>query len=129
MERHPVNNLRGAVGPSPIYNDISLGLGSAIHIMSTEAQLESLLEVINSSARQAIAEYKKGGNDVPTINSPEFHPLDNSAHNVVLRKAVRVLEGACQQLCASLAPPQRTVLNVSSLSCTTQLNMKFITFM
>lgn len=85
--------------------------------MVAEAQLEALLEIINTSARQAIAEYKKGGNDVPTINSTEFHPLDTSAHNVALRKAVRLLEGACQQLCASLAPPQRTVVNVSPPSC------------
>ena len=97
--------------------------------MSAVAQIEALLEIINSSARQAIVEYEKEGNDVPTINSTEFHPLDNSVHNVALRKAVRGLEGACQQLCASLAPPQRTVLKVSSLSCITQLNLKFITFM
>ena len=96
--------------------------------MSTEAHLESLLEIINSSARQAIAEYKKGGNDVPTINSAGFHPLDTSTHHVALRKAVRLLEGACQQLCASLAPPQRTVLNVGSLSRITRLNLKLITF-
>ena len=83
--------------------------------MSAEAQLEALLEIINTSARQAIAEYKKGGNDVPTINSTEFHPLDTSTNTVTLRKAVRLLEGACQQLCASLAPPQHTVVNVSSL--------------
>ena len=84
--------------------------------MSAVAQIEALLEIINSSARQAIVEYEKEGNDVPTINSAEFHPLDTSTHNVAYRKAVRLLEGACQQLCASLAPPQRTVLNVSSIS-------------
>ena len=104
------------------------GLGNTPFEMSAEAQLEALLEIVNSSARQAIVEYKKEGNDVPTINSAEFHPLDTSAHHVALRKAVRLLEGACQQLCASLAPPQRTVLNVSLLSCITQLNLKFITF-
>ena len=40
--------------------------------MSREAQLEALLEIINSSdARQAITEYKpeKGCNNVPTISS------------------------------------------------------------
>jgi len=84
--------------------------------MSGEAQLEALLEIINSSARQAIAEYRKGCNNVPTISSAELHPLDSSIDNVVLRKAIRLLEGACQQLCASLAPPQRTVLNASSIS-------------
>ncbi|KAI6000906.1 S-adenosyl-L-methionine-dependent methyltransferase [Pisolithus albus] len=78
---------------------------------SGEAQLEALLEIINSSARQAISEYKKHGNDVPTIHSTEFHPLDFATDTVALKKAVRLLEGACQQLCASLAPPQHTVIN------------------
>lgn len=78
---------------------------------SEEAQLEALLEIINSSAREAISEYKKHGNAVPTIHSTEFHPLDFATDTVALKKAVRLLEGACQQLCASLAPPQHTVIN------------------
>ncbi|KAF9236989.1 O-methyltransferase-domain-containing protein [Melanogaster broomeanus] len=81
--------------------------------MSAEAQLEALLEIINSSARQAIAEYKKGGNDVPTIHSKTFHPVDFATDTVALKKSVRLLEGACQQLCASLAPPQHTVINIA----------------
>jgi hypothetical protein len=87
-------------------------------MMSGEAQLEALLEIITTSARQAIAEYKKHGNgvDVPTIQSVEFHPLDFKEDTVALKRAVRSLEGACQQLCASLAPPQHTVVNVSLAS-------------
>ncbi|KAG6335262.1 hypothetical protein ID866_3818 [Astraeus odoratus] len=81
--------------------------------MSGEAQLEALLEIINSSARQAIAEYKKSSSDVPTINSTELHPLDAASDTVKLRKAIRLLEGACQQLCASLAPPQHTIVNLA----------------
>ncbi|KAI6026550.1 S-adenosyl-L-methionine-dependent methyltransferase [Pisolithus microcarpus] len=79
--------------------------------MSGEAQLEALLEIINSSARLAIAEYKNHGNSVPTIHSTEFHPLDFATDTVALKKVIRPLEGACQQLCASLAPPQHTVIN------------------
>ncbi|KAG9311297.1 S-adenosyl-L-methionine-dependent methyltransferase [Chiua virens] len=79
--------------------------------LSTEAQLEALLDIITTSARQAIAEYKKDGNDVPTIHSKTFHPIDFATDTVALRKAVRLLEGACQQLCASLAPPQHTLHN------------------
>ncbi|KAF8840189.1 S-adenosyl-L-methionine-dependent methyltransferase [Paxillus ammoniavirescens] len=81
--------------------------------MPGEAQLEALLEIITTSARQAIEEYKRHGNgvDVPTIQSVGFHPLDFKEDTVALKKAVRSLEGACQQLCASLAPPQHTVVN------------------
>lgn len=84
--------------------------------MSGEAQLEALLEIINSSARQAIAEYKKGGNEVPTIHSKDNHPIDFANDSLALKKAVRLLEGASQQLCASLAPPQHTLMNVSRMS-------------
>lgn len=84
--------------------------------MSAEAQLEALLEIINTSARQAIAEYKKGGNEVPTIHSKTYHPIDFETDTVALKKSVRLLEGACQQLCASLAPPQHTLQNVSCIS-------------
>lgn len=84
--------------------------------MSAESQLEALLEIINTATRQAIAEYKKGGHEVPTIHSKTYHPIDFATDTVVLKKAVRLLEGACQQLCASLAPPQHTVQNVSRLS-------------
>ncbi|KAI6157185.1 O-methyltransferase-domain-containing protein [Pisolithus tinctorius] len=76
------------------------------------AELEALLEIINSSARLAITEYKKHGNNVPTIYSTEFHPLDFATDTVALKKAIRLLEDACQQLCASLAPPQHTLANV-----------------
>ncbi|KAF9245410.1 S-adenosyl-L-methionine-dependent methyltransferase [Melanogaster broomeanus] len=81
--------------------------------MSAEAQLEALLEIINTSARQAIAEYKKGGNHVPTIHSKTFHPIDFATNTLALRRAVKLLEGACQQLCASLAPPLHTITNIA----------------
>ncbi|KAH7890353.1 S-adenosyl-L-methionine-dependent methyltransferase [Phlebopus sp. FC_14] len=79
--------------------------------LSGEAHLEALLEIIATSARQAISEYKKHGHGVPTIYTSEFHPLDLKEDTVALKKAVRLLEGACQQLCVSLAPPQHTVIN------------------
>ncbi|KAL4079704.1 hypothetical protein J3A83DRAFT_4085377 [Scleroderma citrinum] len=44
-------------------------------------------------------------NSIPIINSTELHPLDSAVDIVELRKAICLLEGACQQLCASLAPP------------------------
>ncbi|KAG9311288.1 hypothetical protein JVU11DRAFT_8376 [Chiua virens] len=73
-----------------------------------EAQLEALLEITNTSARQAIAEYKKVDNDVPTIHPKGYHPLDSATDTVALKKATRLLQGSCHQLCASLAPPQQT---------------------
>ncbi|KIJ65800.1 hypothetical protein HYDPIDRAFT_151410 [Hydnomerulius pinastri MD-312] len=81
--------------------------------MSGQREVEALLKIIQNSARSAVAEYSKGGQEVPTRRSTDFHPLDCASDNVQLKKAVRLLEGACQQLCASLAPPQRTIMNLT----------------
>ena len=84
--------------------------------MSGEAQLEVLLNIITTSACQAIAEYKKGGNDIPMIHSKTYHPPDFATNIVTLKKAVELLEGACQQLYTLLAPPQYTICNVRHIT-------------
>jgi len=60
----------------------------------------------------AIAEYEKAGDDVPFIDSTGPHPLDDALDQVVLKSALRTLEGACAQLCTSLAPPSHTANNL-----------------
>ena len=81
-------------------------------MLTNKAKLEALLKLINSAAQEAIVEYEKAGGDVPSIDSTEFHPLDNALDHVALKSAVRTLEGACAQLCATLAPPFHTATNV-----------------
>ncbi|KAG1828542.1 S-adenosyl-L-methionine-dependent methyltransferase [Suillus variegatus] len=76
-----------------------------------ELKVEALLDIINSSARKAMAEYKNTGHGVPGVDAGTFHPLDFATDTLVLRKAIRLLEGACEQLNTILAPPQRTVNN------------------
>lgn len=81
--------------------------------MSTnKAKLEALLKLVNSATQEAIAEYEKAGGDVPSIDSTEPHPLDNAIDQVALKSAIRTLEGACAQLCTTLAPPSHTAINV-----------------
>ncbi|KAG1864910.1 hypothetical protein F4604DRAFT_1015780 [Suillus subluteus] len=64
-----------------------------------EAKLEALLDIINSSAHQAIAEYKKTGHGVPSTHATTFHPLDLTTDTLALKKAIRrLLEGAYHQL-------------------------------
>ncbi|KAI9574085.1 O-methyltransferase-domain-containing protein [Boletus coccyginus] len=80
--------------------------------MSTNrAKLETLLKLVNSAAQEAIAEYEKTGGDAPAIDASELHPLDN-IDNIALRSAIRTLEGACGQLCTTLAPPSHTAINL-----------------
>lgn len=78
---------------------------------SNEVKVEALLDIINSSAREAMGEYKKTGHGVPSADSSTFHPLDLATDTLALRQAIRLLEGACHQLNAILAPPQHTVHN------------------
>ncbi|KAG2159089.1 S-adenosyl-L-methionine-dependent methyltransferase [Suillus bovinus] len=81
-----------------------------------EVKVEALLGIINSSAREAMAEYKNTGHGVPDIDAGTFHPLDLATDTLVLRKAIRLLEGACEQLNTILAPPQHTAYNASSVN-------------
>ncbi|KAJ8588308.1 S-adenosyl-L-methionine-dependent methyltransferase [Rhizopogon salebrosus TDB-379] len=78
---------------------------------SNEVKFEALLGIITSSAREALAEYKKTGHGIPGADSPNFHPLDLATDTVALKKAIRLLEGAYHQLSAMLAPPQHTAYN------------------
>ncbi|KAG1897459.1 S-adenosyl-L-methionine-dependent methyltransferase [Suillus fuscotomentosus] len=76
-----------------------------------ELKVEALLDIINSSARKAMAEYKNTQHGVPGVDAGTFHPLDLAIDTLALRKAIRLLEGACEQLNTILAPPQHTVYN------------------
>ncbi|KAG2055678.1 S-adenosyl-L-methionine-dependent methyltransferase [Suillus hirtellus] len=76
-----------------------------------EVKVETLLSLINSSAREAIAEYKNTGHGVPGVDAGTLHPLDFAMDTLALRKAIRLLEGACGQLNTILAPPQHTAYN------------------
>jgi hypothetical protein len=74
------------------------------------AKLDALLLLLNSAAQKTIAEYEQMG-EVPSTES--VHPLDSQPPTLALKRALRVLEGACEALCTTLAPPAHTLLNVS----------------
>ncbi|KZP16932.1 S-adenosyl-L-methionine-dependent methyltransferase [Athelia psychrophila] len=78
--------------------------------LTPKARLEALLALINSAAHDAISEYERVG-EVPSIDT--VHPLDTTSASLALRKAVRVMEGACEQLITTLAPPAHTLLKRS----------------
>ncbi len=42
------------------------------------------------------------------------HPLDDQVSSTEMREAIQTIEGACAQLCALVARPNRTMLSVSS---------------
>ncbi|KAG1775552.1 S-adenosyl-L-methionine-dependent methyltransferase [Suillus placidus] len=57
-----------------------------------EVKVEALLDIINSSAREAMAQYKNTGHGVPGADSSTFHLLDLATDTLALRKAIRLLE-------------------------------------
>ncbi|KAF8656493.1 hypothetical protein AX16_002512 [Volvariella volvacea WC 439] len=79
--------------------------------MSNNETVEALLNLIQTAARAAAQEYISTGGDVPSLSSTARHPLDSVLNNVALKRAIRVLEGACDQLCSMLAPPAHLLFN------------------
>ncbi|KAL0571307.1 hypothetical protein V5O48_010657 [Marasmius crinis-equi] len=80
---------------------------------SGKAQLEALLQLIQSATYNAIAEYETTGYGVPRPGDTQRHHLDDSGEAFELRKAVRILESACERLCTTLAQPMHTLINRS----------------
>ncbi|EIW80789.1 S-adenosyl-L-methionine-dependent methyltransferase [Coniophora puteana RWD-64-598 SS2] len=77
--------------------------------MSGNVDVDTLLALINSSATAAVAEWQKKGQDVPPLSAPETHPIDTATDVVALKKALRVLEGACEHLTTLLSPNGQTI--------------------
>ncbi|KAI6168772.1 hypothetical protein EDD17DRAFT_1822290 [Pisolithus thermaeus] len=49
---------------------------------------------------------------VPSVNSANFCPLDEALDQVELKAAIHTLEGACAQLCMTLAHPGHKEMNL-----------------
>lgn len=80
--------------------------------MSTRAQVESLLSIITEAAYNALEQYETTGVPAPILDSTKEHPLDQVDDSIALKKMISQLEGACEQLCTTLAPPSHTIMNV-----------------
>jgi hypothetical protein len=85
-------------------------------------QISSLLTLINDAARTLQEAYIDEDGYVPYLDDTESHPLDGKLSPPEMKEAVQVLEGACAQLCATLARPNHTLLNVSPNQLSFQLD-------
>ncbi|KAJ7135971.1 S-adenosyl-L-methionine-dependent methyltransferase [Mycena epipterygia] len=74
-------------------------------------QISSLLTLINETTRALEAGYTKDHGCVPSLDETQPHRLDGKLSSPEMKEAVQVLEGACAQLCATLARPNHTVIN------------------
>ncbi|KAJ3737777.1 hypothetical protein DFJ43DRAFT_1164016 [Lentinula guzmanii] len=79
--------------------------------MTGPSEVQHLLKIISQAATDALNEYARHGEEVPSIYETKSHPLDIAETAFTLKKAIRTLEGACNQLCSTLAPPLHTVIN------------------
>ena len=80
----------------------------------SQSQAAALVGLISDAARVIEAQYAKSSQpSVPSLDDLTPHPLDSQIAPMELKLAIQTLEGACAQLCATLARPNHTVTNVS----------------
>ncbi|KZT21972.1 S-adenosyl-L-methionine-dependent methyltransferase [Neolentinus lepideus HHB14362 ss-1] len=76
------------------------------------AHLTSLVDVISSALKDVAAEYSKVGCQIPSLDDTRPGPFDLSENsNLRLNRAVQIVEGACAQLCATIARPSHYMSN------------------
>ncbi|KAG7441668.1 S-adenosyl-L-methionine-dependent methyltransferase [Guyanagaster necrorhizus] len=73
------------------------------------SQLVSLISNATKSVEDAFAKTAKP--DVPSLDDTTPHPLDDQVSSTEMREAIQTIEGACAQLCALVAHPNRAMLN------------------
>ncbi|KAJ7152575.1 S-adenosyl-L-methionine-dependent methyltransferase, partial [Mycena crocata] len=79
--------------------------------MSPNSPVSSLVALIANAAKTLETEYNKSPEGVPDLNSTTPHSFDKQISSFEMIQAVQILEGACAQLCATLARPNHTAVN------------------
>ncbi|KAI0342293.1 S-adenosyl-L-methionine-dependent methyltransferase [Trametopsis cervina] len=78
--------------------------------MSTSPEISALLGLITTSATSIDAVYATSPAPLPSLDSTTPHPLD-VRWDATLRENLRILQGACTQLIATLSPPVCTMVD------------------
>lgn len=84
--------------------------------MSGQTEVKALLSIINKATQDALLAYAESGEVVPPLSSTDERSVLSMANNLALKRAIRILEGACEQLCATLAPPGQSIIDVGVAS-------------
>ncbi|KAG6818997.1 hypothetical protein H0H93_016517 [Arthromyces matolae] len=81
-------------------------------LSSVNGGVPELVSLIVNAANMIQSHYSKSTVPViPSLDDTAPHPLDSAISHPELRDAISTLEGACAQLCATVARPNHTVLN------------------
>ncbi|RDB28143.1 3-O-methyltransferase 2 [Hypsizygus marmoreus] len=76
------------------------------------SQALALARIISTQVEVIIAEYTAAGQSLPSLHSTTVGPFDTPERSSAnLSKAIQVIEGACAQLCATVASPGHVVTN------------------
>ena len=68
------------------------------------SDITSLVSIITAAASQIESFYKdQSPKPVPTLDDTDPHPLDVGSCPLEVKHSVQMLEGACAQLCTTLA--------------------------
>ncbi|KAJ2932577.1 hypothetical protein H1R20_g4534, partial [Candolleomyces eurysporus] len=79
---------------------------------SQPSQLSALVALIASATQLVESRFKASSKPgVPSLDDTEEHPLDTAFADPELRAAIQTIEGACAQLCATVARPSHTIVN------------------
>ncbi|KAI4523605.1 S-adenosyl-L-methionine-dependent methyltransferase [Schizophyllum commune Loenen D] len=78
----------------------------------------ALADMISAAVKVVVSEYAAVGHAVPTLESTEPGPFDDPDKSTArLRTAVKTIEAACAQLCATVATPQGNMHNYVDIAC------------
>ncbi|KNZ77676.1 Sterigmatocystin 8-O-methyltransferase [Termitomyces sp. J132] len=81
-------------------------------------QISELITLIKNATETIESHFLKSSLPIiPSLDSLAHHPLDSAILPPQLRDAVQLLEGACGQLCATLARPNHIILNFFEPTC------------
>lgn len=76
-------------------------------------ELDQLVSLISTSVADLKAEYVRLHEPLPSLDDVRKYPFDSKHPPKGLQQAVLVIQGACAQLSALVAPPQHTITIVS----------------
>ncbi|KAK0476358.1 S-adenosyl-L-methionine-dependent methyltransferase [Armillaria novae-zelandiae] len=86
---------------------------------TTECSRDSSISLPHNKCNQVVEDTfaETARPDVPSLDDTTPHPLDSQVLSIEMREAIQTIEGACAQLCALVARPNRTVLNIVEPAC------------
>ncbi|KAK0437395.1 S-adenosyl-L-methionine-dependent methyltransferase [Armillaria borealis] len=76
------------------------------------SQLSELVSLIANATKSVEDTFAKTSKpDIPALDDTVPHPLDDQVSSTEMREAIQTIEGACAQLCALVAHPNRSMLS------------------